>query len=1009
MQKQLRKIKQYLGFINEQRYAKEENVGEITIVNCGYKTSNTPPPISEFSPFKNGSEWGNGYESHAWFHFEFDIPEYMKDKPVQLVIKSDRNGGDANNPQFIAYINGVLRQGLDVNHTFIALDSKGHYDVYVYGYTGPRIETTRFFATLRNLNYNTEQLYYDIRVPFEMLDYLDIHSKEYAEIVTYLDHTVTILDLYEIGSADFFKSVDTALSYIRDEFYGKYCSLNVRGNVPTTVGIGHTHIDCAWLWTLKQTREKAQRSFGTALELMKQYPEYKFMSSQALLYKNVKEEAPELYEEIKKRIKEGRWEVEGSTWVEPDCNLSSGESLVRQVLYGKNFFKNEFDVDNHILWLPDVFGYSAALPQILRKSGIDWFITSKISWNDTNTMPYDTFKWIGIDGTEINTYFLTAQDQKRGESPERYATYVGNTGSKMIAGTWNRYQQKNLGNEALLTFGWGDGGGGPTAEMLEMGRRAAKGIPGVPIFKIDFVNDFFKRLGKKIENNPLLPSWQGELYLEYHRGTYTSMSKNKRYNRRCEFLLQDAEHLATMSKQFFGDAVPKETLHNDWEIVLTNQFHDIIPGSSIREVYEQSDIDYKIVEDSATEIIDNSKKAVAEKLCKNGGYAVFNPHSFVADGAVKIEGTTVLVHNIPSKGYKLTNDFVATNSVRIDSKRVETNKLIVTFDEAMQITSIYDKENNREIIRDGCVGNEIRIYADHPDAYDAWEWQEYSLDKYIALTELEAVEIIDDGARKGIRLVRPFKQSKIIQTIWFWDNIAKIDFDTVADWHQHHMMVKAVFPTNINSDKATYEIQFGTVERPTHKNTSWDRAKFEVCAQKFADLSEGGYGVSIINDCKYGHDIHGGDICLSLFKSPTYPNEVADQGEIPFVYSIYTHKGGFSQSDTTKLSYYTNYPLTAVQASGDESIIPESYSAVTIDKENVICETIKESENGDGTIIRLYEAKNNRCHIKLSSDLKFQKAYLCDLMENEISELSVNDSCIELDVGCYEIITIKLN
>ncbi len=1008
MQKQLKKIKKYLSFIDGQRYTHDESVGQITISNCGYKTSNTPPKPEEFSAFENGGEWGNGYESHAWFHFEFDIPEYMKNNPVQLIIKSDKEGWDADNPQFIAYINGVLRQGLDVNHTFVALNNEGHYDVYVYGYTGPRIESTRFFASLRNLNYNTEQLYYDILVPFEMLDYLDENSKEYADIVTYLDRTVTFLDLYEIGSENFFESIDNALNYIRDEFYEKYCSLNVRANMPATIGIGHTHIDCAWLWTLKQTREKVQRSFGTAIELMKQYPEYKFMSSQALLYKNVKEEAPELYEEIKKRIEDGRWEVEGSTWVEPDCNLSSGESLVRQVLYGKNFFKNEFNADNHILWLPDVFGYSAALPQILRKSGIDWFVTSKISWNDTNTMPYDTFKWIGIDGTEINTYFLTAQDKKRGESPIRSATYIGNTGSKMIAGTWNRYQQKNLSNEALLTFGWGDGGGGPTAEMLEMGRRTAKGIPGAPIFKIDFVNDFLNRLGEKIENNPLLPAWQGELYLEYHRGTYTSMSKNKRYNRRCEFLLQDAEHLATMNKQFFGTAFPERTLHDNWETVLTNQFHDILPGSSIREVYEQSDIDYKLVEDSATEIIDNSKKSVAEKLCKNGGYAVFNPHSFTTGGAVSVDGITALVNNIPSKGYKLTNDFITTNSVKIDDRHVETNKLIVIFDEAMQITSIYDKENNREIIRNGCIGNEIRIYADHPDDYDAWEWQEHSLDKYITLTDLESSEVVDDGARRGIRIVRSFRQSKIIQTIWFWDDIAKIDFDTVADWHQHNMMVKTVFPTNINSDKATYEIQFGTVERPTHKNTSWDRAKFEVCAQKFADFSEGGYGVSIINDCKYGHDIHGGDICLSLFKSPTYPNEAADQGEIPFIYSICPHNGGFSESETTRLSYYTNYPLTAIRASGEKSTIPENYSAVTLDKENVICETIKESENGDGTIIRLYEAKNKRCHTKLSIGIKFQKAYICDLMENEISELSVNDGCIELDVGCFEIITIKL-
>ncbi len=1007
MEKQIRKIKQYLTFINEQRYTEEKSVGEIGIRNYGYKTSNNPPALEEFSPFNNGGEWGSGNDSHAWFHFEFDIPEEMKMKPVQLAIRSDRSGWDADNPQFIAYINGELRQGLDVNHTFVALDGESHCDVYIYGYTGPRIKSTRFFAGLRNLNYNTEQLYYDIRVPFEMLDYLEPNSKEYIEIVTHLDRAVTLLDLYEIGSEEFFASVDSALAYMREEFYGKYCSTETRGNVPTTVGIGHTHIDCAWLWTLKQTREKVQRSFGTVLELMDRYPEYKFMSSQALLYKNLKEEAPELYEQVKERVKEGRWEVEGSMWVEPDCNLSAGESLIRQVMYGKKFFKDEFGVDNHILWLPDVFGYSAALPQILRKSGIDWFVTTKIGWNDTNMMPNDTFKWIGIDGTAINTYFLSAQNQV-GREMKRHTTYVGNTGSKMIQGTWNRYHQKDISDEVLLTFGHGDGGGGPTPEMLEMGRRTAKGIPGAPIFKIDFANEFLSRLEKKIENNHLLPTWQGELYLEFHRGTYTSIAKNKRNNRRSEFLFLDAENLATINKHLNGACFPKEKLDEGWEIILTNQFHDIIPGSSIREVYEQSDIDYKRVADIADGIIGTAKREISSRLDKKGGYVVFNPHSFVGNGSVVIDGVTYLVSNVPSKGYKLTNKFVKTNNVRIDGRRVETNRFIVLFDEFMQITSIYDKLERREIIRNGETGNEIRIYADHPDVYEAWEWQEYSLDKYMTLTTLDSVEIINDGARRGIKIVRPYKQSTITQTVWFWDDIAKIDFDTVADWHQHHLMVKAVFPTNINSDKATYEIQFGTVERPTHKNTSWDKAKFEVCAQKFADLSEGGYGVSIINDCKYGHDIHDGNISLSLIKCATYPNEEADQGIMPFTYSICPHSGRFDESETAKLAYYLNFPMTAVKASGENSALPESYSAVTLDKENIICETVKQSECGDGTIIRLYESKNKRGFAELSTDIKFEKAYLCDLMENEICELKAGNGKIELEIGCFELVTVKL-
>jgi alpha-mannosidase len=1011
MEKQRRKVKKYLSILDSSRICNNRSIEDITICPCEYKTGNNPPPLSEFKPYKSGNLWGNGWESHAWFHFNIEIPADMMTKPVRLYLFTDKTGWDACNPQFIAYINGEMRQGLDTNHTFVALDTADGnrcFDCYIYGYTGPRIAETRFFAELRNLNYDVEQLYYDIRVPFEMLDYLNPNSQEYAETLRLLDEAVSKLDLFEIGSEEYLESVKLAKKFMDTEFYGSYCDGARRSpNSPVTVGIGHTHIDCAWQWTLKQTREKVQRSFATVLELMKIYPEYKFMSSQALLYQNLKEEAPELYEQVKERIKDGRWECEGGMWVEADCNLSSGESLIRQVIYGKRFFKQEFGVDNRVLWLPDVFGYSAAMPQILKKCGIDWFVTSKISWNDTNKMPYDTFAWIGIDGTSINTYFLTPQDQGRGE-PARYTTYVGNTGPKMVAGTWNRYQQKYLNNEALLTFGFGDGGGGPTAEHLELARRTAKGIPGAPLMKIDFAGDFLSRLEKKIENNRLLPSWRGELYLEFHRGTYTSIAKNKKNNRQCEFLCLDAELLSEIDKALTGKEFPKSKLHKSWEMILTNQFHDIIPGSSIKEVYDQCDIDYKFIRETADEIIEGAKASIASKISRDKGYVVFNPHSFAGEGVVKVDGVSSLVYNVTSKGYIATNEFKKDNNIKIDGSEVETNRFRVIFDEAWQITSIYDKINCREVVKSGCTANEIRIYADHPDNYDAWEWQIYSTDSYKTLTAFESVETVDDGIRRGIRIVRPHMKSKITQTIWFYDDIAKIDFETVADWHQQHQMVKAAFPVDINSDKATYEIQFGTIERPTHMNTSWDMAKFEVCAQKYADLSEGGYGVSLINDCKYGHDIHDGVMQLSLFKSPTYPNHEADQGEISFTYSICPHAGTLAESDTIRLAYLLNYPMTAVKATGEESQIPEYFSAITIDRDNVICETVKESEDGTDTILRLYECKNIKGKVNIKTEFNFNKAYLCDMMENPLCELEAADGTITLDISGFEILTIKL-
>ncbi len=1002
-----RKVKKYLSLIEDSRYSDVTAIDNIEIFPCDYKSGTEMPPLENFKPYTPGDSWGSGNDSHAWFHFKFTVPENMRNSVLQLELKTGLDGWATDNPQFIAYINGVTRQGLDIFHRYVTLDDADEYDCYIYGYTGPEVPSAKLYAYIRKLNCETEQLYYDIRTPFEMLDYLNENSKEYADILRHLDNAVDMLDLYELKSEEFYKSVSRAKAYMDEEFYGKYCSVSKGENYPTTVGIGHTHIDCAWLWTLRQTREKVQRSFATVVELMKRYPEYKFMSSQALLYKNLKEESPELYEQVKQLIKDGRWECEGAMWVEADCNLSSGESLVRQVLYGKRFFKDEFGVDNRVLWLPDVFGYSAALPQILKKSGVDWFVTSKISWNDTNMMPYDTFAWTGIDGTPINTYFLTAQDQTR-EAPVRFATYNGGAGAKMVAGTWNRYQHKNLTNEALLTFGHGDGGGGPTAEYLELARRTEKGIPGAPLLKVEFAGDFLKRLEKRIENNPLLPKWRGELYLEFHRGTYTTIAKNKKNNRQSEFLYQDAELLATLNKSLNGKAFPKAELHDGWEMILTNQFHDIIPGSSIKPVYDQCDIDYGTIKEIGNRIVADAKKDISSKISEEKGYVVFNPHSFKGEGLVKVDGKTVITDMTASKGYYTADSFKADNSVKIEGHAVETNRLSVRFDENWQIVSVYDKEACREIITGGAPANELRIHADHPDNFDAWEWQAYSLDKYMTVTAVDSVEIIDDGARRGIKLVRPHMKSKITQTLWFYDNYARIDFETVVDWHERHQMLKAAFPVDINSDKATYEIQFGTIDRPTHKNTSWDAAKFESCAQKYVDLSEGGYGVSLINDCKYGHDIHDGIIQLSLLRAPTYPNPEADQGVSSFTYSFCPHNGTLAESDTVRTAYYLNYPLDAVKATAKKSSIAESFSAVSTGVANVICETVKESEDGNDTIIRLYECSNKKTHLNIATDVPFKKAYLCNLMEEEISELEVKDGKIVTDISGFEIVTIRL-
>ncbi len=1004
MNAQYRKVKKYLDILKQHRYCNHTPVQNVTVCPSDYKETNTPPPLSDFTPYTLGDDWGSGFDSHAWFHFEVNVPEHMRKKPVELRIESDKTGGVGSNPQFLLYMDGKIRQGLDVRHKSVPLlKTDKPIDVYVYAYTGARIKTAKLFAEINNVNTACRELYYDILVPFETLEFTDKNSLEYAEILAHLDRAVSLLDLYELGSEAFHRSCAKASRYMTEAFYGSYCTPK---NAHVTA-IGHTHIDCAWLWTLRQTREKVQRSFATVLELMRRYPEYKFMSSQALLYKYCKEETPELYEEIKERVKEGRWEVEGAMWVEADCNLSSGESLVRQVVYGKRFFKEEFGVDCRVLWLPDVFGYSAALPQILKKCGVDWFVTSKISWNDTNTMPYDTFEWYGIDGTPIHTYFLTAQAKKDGE-PDRHATYNAIITAPMIAGTHHRYQQKQISPDSLITFGYGDGGGGPTRDHLETQRRTSRGIPNVPATSIEFAGDFLRRLEDNMEKSGRVPAWHGELYLEFHRGTYTAISKNKRNNRKSEFLYLDTEMMSLMASKLVGLPYPKEKLHEGWEMLLTNQFHDIIPGSSIREVYEQSDIDYAYLMNLADKIKENAAHTIAKGISAGRGHVIFNPNPFVGNGVVKMDGKSAYVTGIPPKGYAAAGDVKSYNRIVIRDRVVTTEKLRVCFDENWLIESIYDKEADREIIRAGEKANEIRVYPDHPDIYDAWEWQEYSLDEYKVITDLSSVELIEDGCRRGVKLTRPFMASTFTQTIWFYDDIKKIDFETVANWQNHHHMVKAAFPVDINADKATYEIQYGKLERPTHKNTSWDKAKFEVCAHKYADISEGAYGVALLNDCKYGYDIHDGTMMLSLFKTPTWPAENADMGEIVFTYSLCPHTGTLAGSNIPALAYDLNDPMFAVKATGVNSVLPEEFTLASTNAKNLLLEVIKEAEDDDAVILRFYESENIRCEAEITLNFPADRCFLCDLMENELCELPIVKGKVKVPVHGFEIVTLKV-
>ena len=991
------RIQKLIAVLKEQTILEETPLTGILYKPCGYKKGNALPPVDRsWTSYQEGERWGGQKDSHCWFYRKV----HVENPDCQLCVRTGLEGEwDATNPQFIAYVDAELAQGLDVNHTTLPLEP-GDHEIYLYAYSGMTDKRLDLFCSLQRLHRDTQTLYYHLKVLHDICGYLNPNEKNYVDLLGHMERAVNLVDFRVFHSPLYCISVQKAVDYLEKEVYKKGSS------EITTVCIGHTHIDVAWLWTLAQTREKVQRSFATAVSLMKRYPEYKFMSSQAVLYQYLKEECPPLYEQIKQLVKEKRWEAEGAMWVEADCNLSSGESLIRQILYGKRFFREEFGVENDILWLPDAFGYSAAMPQILKKCGITKFVTSKISWNETNQMPYDTFLWQGIDGTKILSYFLTAQDKQRGADPVRYTTYVGNITPAQVAGTWDRYQNKDLNNETLLTFGYGDGGGGPTDEMLEVARRLKHGVPGCPAVRVDFAGNFLNRLEEKAANCRTLPVWVGELYLELHRGTYTTMGKNKRNNRKSEYLYQQVEFWSLFASRL-GLPYPEKELRSGWELILLNQFHDILPGSSIGEVYEESDRQYAQVFKKGDRLLEAAQRSIAQKIQTDGGLMVFNPHSFPYSGPVECGGTYYPVDNIPPKGYRVVPIAPVESKVSVTENSMENPFLRIELENG-NIIRIFDKRRSRELLKAGQRANILQACEDIPRDWDAWEICDYYDEKIWELTDTHQVEILHEGARAGLRITKTFLSSTIIQRIYLYDCSPRIDFETTVDWQQQHILLKALFPMDIHAEKATYDIQFGTVERPTHKNTSWDAARFEVCAHKFADISEDDYGVSLMNDCKYGYDITDGNMRLTLLKSPTYPNPTADRGRHEFTYSLYPHEGNYTEGGTFSSAFALNIPPQAMVLPAQSGPLGDCFSFVSCDKDNIIIETIKKAEDSDAMILRLYDAYNRRCQATLTFGFDPGQVFLTDMLERCVQPLPVHGRSVTLPVGPFEIITLAV-
>ena len=1028
------RVKQITDQLRGRIYTDCENAGDFLFRDGQYAFSQIDE--GEWKKFSSGDFWGYR-EEYCWFKQTVRIPDRFDGKKVIYQVDPYPDSRwESRAQQFIIYVNGVLVQGGDPNHTFVILSECAKagetFDIALNAYCDDWEfrGKTRLCSYLKTVDDEVKDLYYDLLSPWETAHHYSHDDEPRIDIIKALNEAVNMLELNTADDAVFHESIRNAREYLAKNVYGADMGV-------VTSAIGHTHIDTAWLWRLRQTREKAARSFASVVNLMKEYPEYKFMSSQAQIYDYVKQDYPELYEEIKRLVKEKRWEPEGSMWVESDTNVVSGESLVRQFLVGKRFFKDEFGVDNRIMWLPDVFGYSGALPQIIRKSDIDYFMTTKISWNEFDKFPFDTFKWRGIDGTEVLSHFIPTQSC---DDEGFMTTYNGYLSPDQVIGGWRRYSNKDLNKNVLDSYGWGDGGGGPTRDMLEHGRRMAKGIPGCPTVKQEFARDFFDRLASQVESSDRLPVWAGELYLEFHRGTLTSQGRNKKYNRKSEYLYQDAETLGVLAKMLSGKDYPADELLAGWKIILLNQFHDIIPGSSIAAVYEDSKEQYEQVGKDGRRMIADAEKAIADNIDTDlssvvvfntlgfsrtspvitdmpgtGDFAVVDSHGKCMPSQKTYDGKLIfLAENVPAKGYKtfrLSADGTpATERVKVSGSTFSNKYYSVTFDENMNISSYECLTAGRKTAKDCEKTGRLIAYEDRPHNHEAWDIKCYYGEKFWFVDDVQSSEVIESGdVRTVLKIERAFNKSHITQYYVFYPHSERIDIMYDVDWQEKNVALKADYPVDVNAVNATFDIQFGNIKRTTHENTTWDYAQFEVCGHKWADLSDNGFGLSVLSDCKYGWTVKDSHIKPTLLRSATTPNHLQDRERHTFTYAMYAHAGDVSTSKTVQLGYDLNVPLTACHTEPHNGQLKDEFSLVSADKDNVIIETVKKAEDSDDIIVRMFETWNSRtdCTVTFASEIK--SVHECNLMEQKDVVLDSGKAGVKLTFKPFEIKTLKVS
>ncbi len=926
-------------------------------------------------------------------------------------------------------LDGDPYHGVDDNRGYVLLskscNGNENYDCQIEIKTGGYFEYVVTDPIQPYILSKSRLLGIDTQVEQGYLDFKAIHDSARVTkdpvlqeaILKVMKEALHIIDFRDAYAPGFVESLEEA----RKVLWEKLAEIKFADNPGINFVAGHSHIDVAWLWPLRETARKVGRTYSTVTALMDEYPDYHFVCSQVPLFVFLKEHWPSVYERVKQRVAEGRFEPIGGTWVENDCNVVSGESLVRQCLYGKRFFRQEFGVDVRVGWLPDVFGYTWAMPQIYKQAGLDYFTTTKISWNDTNRFPHNTFWWQGIDGTKIFTHFV-------------HGTYNAMVNPGEIQQFWDDYRSKLECPEFLSPYGFGDGGGGPTREMLESIPRLAN-VPGLPKVHSGSTHEFFDRIA---ENSKDLPVWNGEFYFELHRGTYTTQGRNKRFNRVSELTYRDAEMLSSIAS-LYGNVYEKQTLVEGWQTILLNHFHDIIPGSSINDVYKDSTKQYvKLIAD-AQDIKCGALKALAAKSDTTGegqSVVVFNSLSWDRTGTVEVdwagaENVVVIAPDnskVPSqvKNGKLVFEATrvpscgtAVYSVKecgcekvspfeVNGTQIKTPFYEMTLEADGTISRLKDLTNDREVIPEGARANVLQVFEDKPSNWEAWDVEVQYQDKVWQFEPVSPFKVIENGpARLVLAATFKYGTSTIEQKMVLYAGTPRVDFICDADWNERKTLLKVAFPVDIHTTRATYEIAFGAIERPNHWNTSWDKAQFEVSGHRWADLSEADYGVSLMNDCKYGWDVKDNVLRLSLLRGTESPDPKADLGKHEFTYSLFPHTGDW-KNGTTQSGMELNIPLLATVEDKHEGTIGNSHSFLSIDKPNVIIDTVKQAEDSEDIIVRVYEAVGARGPVTLTFDREIAEAAETNLLEEDTAPANTCCCKIKFNIKPFELKTFRV-